>query len=40
MLVRRELANVVDIHLHKLGKLCPADYSKIKDLRKKLRENC
>jgi hypothetical protein len=34
MLVHGELTNVVDIDLDYLCELCPADYSKIKDLRK------
>jgi len=40
VLVGRELANVMHVNFDDAGKFRSANYSKIKDLSKKLRENC
>jgi len=40
VLVRRKLANIVNVYFYDTCELCPANYSKIKDLPEKLRKNC
>ena len=40
VLIGRKFADVVNIYLDNPGKPRAANYSKIKDLSKKLRENC